>query len=307
MSKGLGAYQHLARIVAKPYVSAEGPGWGYLYRTFVGHVERDWLWQGAPTIAVTDKTTGYVTRRDLSWWSDRLSYFLGRWYSLEPQLIAKAFIGKGDAVIDIGANRGDFSLCASMLVGQTGRVLAFEPNPTCVDLFRQTLSANRIGNVELFAMGLSDSNENLPLTIPTACSGEASFGTSRFDPKDVQTVNAPVRVGDNVLSDSRPAFIKIDVEGFEVRVLRGLQQTIESSSPVILTELVSDHLTRCGSSRAELIDLMISLGYVGYVAELTRNRRDWSAERLENRDGGDVLWVRDNSVAASKILRRLRR
>jgi FkbM family methyltransferase len=305
MSKTLAMYQSLARLMAKHYVTAEGPGWGYVYRMFVGHAERDWLWRGAPTVTSTDKNTGYIIRRDLSWWSDRLSYFLGRWYSLEIPIVTKDLVGAGDTVIDIGANRGDFALCASTLVGQAGKVLAFEPNPSCVALFQQTLSANQIGNVRLFQLGLSDSKGSLMLVVPKFSSGEASFGSSQYE--DVYAVEACVDIGDDVIGDARPTLIKIDVEGFEVRVLRGLEQTIRSSSPIIVTELVSAHLARCGSSSAELVEFMRGMGYAGFRPQLTDNKRDWFVVELNEHDDGDVIWVRKESIGAGNIFRRLKK
>ena len=142
----LRAAQELVIATARPYTLRELPGWGKIYRALVGH-RRGWFWEGAPIRTTRGKLHHHLMRLDLSKWPDRWAYFLGRWYDLETQLLVSDLLGPGDTVIDVGANRGMFTLLASRLVGDAGQVIAFEPNPTCVHILEDELAANNIRNV----------------------------------------------------------------------------------------------------------------------------------------------------------------
>ena len=96
---------------------------------FVGDYRRSWLWANAQSRTVRGKLTGFTMELDLSQWADRATYFLGRWVDLEMQAFIEDVIRPGDQVVDVGANRGMFTLCASRLVGPEGKVLSFRAQP----------------------------------------------------------------------------------------------------------------------------------------------------------------------------------
>src|SRR4051812_38148301 len=110
--------QKFVILMVRPYVVRELPGWGKIY-AFVGDYRRDWLWSAAPIMTIRGKLHGHVMHLDLSKWSDRSAYFLGRWYDLAMQLLMSDLIKRGDVVLDVGANRGMFALAASHLLGDT--------------------------------------------------------------------------------------------------------------------------------------------------------------------------------------------
>ena len=70
---------------------------------------------------------GNLIQLDLSKWSDRSYYFLGRWFDLEMQLLMADLVKSGETIVDIGANRGAFALAASRVVGSGGKVICFGP------------------------------------------------------------------------------------------------------------------------------------------------------------------------------------
>ena len=243
------------------YVRAELPKWGLVYRTLVGSLDQEDFWQGAPIRTVRNKLYGFEANCDLSKWPERQTFFLRRWFDLPAQLLIVGAAGSGGTVVDIGANRGQFTLAAASIVGPEGRVVSFEPNPAQAAVLKRDLERNAIGNVTVHEAGLSDEPARMTLCVPNINSGGASFGGFASEGQAIDDI--PVLVGDQLLAGVRPDFIKIDVEGFELRVLKGLQRTITASQPLILTEVVAEHLERCGSSPAELFGYMEGLGYRG--------------------------------------------
>ncbi len=289
------ALQNLAIAAARPYVRREYPGWGRVYAAIVGGYERNWLWAGAPVKTIRGKRHGYLMRLDLSRWADRSAFFLGRWYDLSTQLLISDLLRSGDCVIDVGANRGMFALAASRLVGDTGQVICCEPNPDCFNILEREIWANSISNITVMKVGLGSHDEELVLSVPVINSGEGTFGRSAYDTDTTYQVRAWVRKGDEIIGDLRPALIKLDVEGFECNALEGLAGTISRSHPIILTEVVSAHLERCGASVARLRALMESYGYRGYTICLrkTKGVHAWQLAPFDEQDPVfDALWLR---------------
>src|SRR5688572_13621160 len=80
------------------------------------------------------------------------------WAEAETRLF-RELIRPGMVVVDVGANIGYFSLLASTLVGPTGRVYAFEPDPVNCALLRKNVRLNRVTNIEVIESALSDNED----------------------------------------------------------------------------------------------------------------------------------------------------
>ena len=99
--------------------------------------------------------------------------------------------------------------------------------------------------------------------------------------------------------DQRPlTFVKVDVEGFEVRVLRGLRGTLSKHRPIVATEVIPDWLERAGGSVAELAESMHGAGYEGYGLRTRRKGLrhglkliPWKDEKSLPPGISDVVWV----------------
>lgn len=141
------------------------------------------------------------------------------------------------AFLDIGANSGLFSILGSRLFSS---VLAFEPFPAVFSRLKSNVERNGLSNIRLFPFGLGDKAEMLSFVLPK----KDNMGTGHFitESKNGSGEPLPVRVGDTVLAEIPVAIglVKIDVEGFEPHVLRGLRRTLERDQPVIIMELNRD-------------------------------------------------------------------
>jgi len=140
--------------------------------------------------------------------------------------------------MDIGANVGHHSIFLSKFASQ---VLAFEPYPKVNMQFKQQIAHNNISNIQIFEIGLSDRRETLNYYAPTGNNeGIGSFDESSIGKGNTSYGKLELREGDQVIeSDSwkNIKLIKIDVEGFEKKVIKGLKRTIEEERPVIVCEI----------------------------------------------------------------------
>lgn len=125
----------------------------------------------------------------------------------------------GDVFLDLGANIGAYSLRAAPCVGRTGRVLAVEANPTTFQILQAQLELNDFPQIEAVNVGLSDREEVLAMALDT---GAGRAGNS-FAVSSARSVDLACRPLLSVLQEvgiTSVAGMKIDIEGFEFRVLR---------------------------------------------------------------------------------------
>ncbi len=266
---------------ARPYIWNELPGWGKVYDAFCRSNDRSFAW---PKCTVRGKWHGYLMQLDLADWAERYTYFLGRYYDLPTQIFLRKHLKAGDHFVDIGANIGMISLLASHLVGETGSVRSFEPNPFCCDRIEELIRVNSLKNLSLARVALSDAAGQLELSVPK----HSGMGTLAEIPPDRVEAYAnhfvvQVQRGDDALAGDVPIQImKIDVEGYECKALAGCANVIRRWRPVIVTEVVPEHLRRAGSTPEMLFELMSGYGYVGFGLTTQRHfgRHELSLEKL---------------------------
>jgi FkbM family methyltransferase len=146
----------------------------------------------------------------------------------EPKVMAflQAAVVEGDTVWDVGANVGQFTRLFSDWVGPQGHVVAFEPVPSCFAALCERTKECR--NVQALNVGLSDVEAQLPMHLADDPEGTIStFLTTRTDTP--RTMELTVHSGDALRQAEglpAPHVIKIDVEGLELEVLRGLDATL---------------------------------------------------------------------------------
>ena len=285
----------------RPYILRELPGWGKLLDLLnIGGIDNvNPRWRTAPKRTSRGKVHGYLMDLDLSDDGERGVYFLGRYYDLENQLTLDAVLKPGDTFVDGGTNIGMTTLHAARRVGEAGRVHSFEPQPSCIAKIQSHLAKNHLPQVQLHKVGLSDQASELTLKVIGGGSILANFGTvDEGTTVREQHVCSLVR-GDDLLRGQivGDLMIKLDIEGFELFALRGLEETIERYRPPILTEIVPHQLRRAGVDEHQLFKHLHEREYRAHaIHRKSRGRRLAlklrPVERFEELGGiFDVLWV----------------
>ena len=164
--------------------------------------------------------------------------FLRGTYEPYMQEAFRKYVLPGNTVFDIGAHAGFHSVFCGLLVGATGRVFAFEPNPISRHSLEEQIRLNRTLRVEAFPYALSDT---VGLADFDATQGSQSRITSTGRSKvEVKTLDSLVSVELPV-----PDVIKIDVEGEEEKVLRGSLKTLCKVRPIVLCDYNDDRTLLC--------------------------------------------------------------
>jgi FkbM family methyltransferase len=191
----------------------------------------------------------------------------------------RQFLAPGDCFVDVGAHVGYMSLIAARCVGRNGRIVCVEANPSLARALRRNIAQTGAGNVVIHQMAASEEPGSVTFaTFPSY----TTVGHIRDDstPDDAELVTVDARPLDTLLEDPGfrpPRFIKIDVEGFELQVLRGAKQMLTTYRPVVAAEL------RAGDTLKPAMEFMRSLGYEGQLL---------NDDRGNGRDGViDVLFV----------------
>jgi FkbM family methyltransferase len=177
----------------------------------------------------------------------------------------RMLIGPGDVVLDAGANIGLFTVIAAGSVGPRGRVIACEPSPPTMKLLRWNVDRNGYDWVDLREVALAEEPGRLELEVFAPGSGFSSFAPEQAGAGT--RVEVEVATLDEVAGDhlERTRLVKLDIEGAELRALRGAAGLLERARPDFIVELEPEHLERQGSSLEEVQTLFGDAGYSAFA------------------------------------------
>ena len=168
--------------------------------------------------------THYVLREQEDWFEDEIDF-------------VRKFLKPGMNVVDIGANYGIYTLTSAQLIGKDGRIWAFEPSSTTARLLAKSINANKIENAQLIQAGLSDKHGHSSLVLNP--NTEMCFLSD-----DPDETGQKERVELYSLDECREKYgwhsidlIKMDAEGHESKIIKGGDNLLASSSPLVMYEI----------------------------------------------------------------------
>jgi FkbM family methyltransferase len=162
------------------------------------------------------------------------------YYEYSVRALIKLYTKESDLVLDIGGNIGYMSLLFANIVGKKGKVFCFEPNPELIPVLHENVLINDFKNIEVInaAVGNIEGEANF------YCGFEHSLSTMITGSEVLQikkTFKVPVVTIDHYLKKnnidlSKVKFVKIDVEGFEYNVLKGMMELIQLRKSMFIIE-----------------------------------------------------------------------
>jgi FkbM family methyltransferase len=171
----------------------------------------------------------------------------------------QAYVPPGSIVIDVGANIGFFTTYFARWTGNRGRVVAIEPETTNFARLHAAIAAAGVdGHVVAVQAAAAEAEGTVHLAVDPVHPGGHHLATSGVTTRcvaidDLVRTQPPLPVG----------FIKIDVQGAELRALHGTRTTLAAHHPALLVELDESALRTQGASVAQVIDFLYGYGYRG--------------------------------------------
>lgn len=179
----------------------------------------------------------------------------------ELAFIRDRMLGAGDVVFDVGSHHGLHAICMARHCAQ---VVAIEPNPHNVEILKKNVALNALQNVVVRQAAVGDSCGKISLLQDSDKGGVASSNTQRLPAIDTELVSL-----DQIAREyTFPDLLKIDVEGYEDRALKGATEILQHR-PKIAIEVHVDWVARYGSSVKEVIDLLNVSAYRVWVMPYT--------------------------------------
>lgn len=198
-------------------------------------------------------------------------------YEVPIQNIFVQHLQDGDVFYDIGANVGFFSIIAAELVGDTGKVYAFEPGEGNAASIRHNARLNNFDQIEVIEKAVSDTSGEGQLLLAKYSGGHA-LATADAPPDLAGEVTVDLVSIDDLIAQDKiapPNFVKVDVEGAELSVLKGMTQTIKTHQPTIIYEVDDGDRAAYERKYQELAAFFESLNYQVTQTEDSYDAIDW--------------------------------
>jgi FkbM family methyltransferase len=187
--------------------------------------------------------------------------YIDRWLytgaDFEPHVVNLylKILREGSNVLDVGANIGYFSIIASRLVGQSGKIYSFEPSPNTLIRLKRNISLNKFKNIIIYPKAVSEKVGFVVFKIPSDTvqnSGRSSFRDIEENSIEVEVPTINI---DSLLQEIISiSLVKMDIEGAEAMALIGMQKLIERDSPIFIMELSDAYLKQLGASAISVWD-----------------------------------------------------
>lgn len=214
--------------------------------------------------------TRHVTRKgfklvlNIDDWIQHNIYFLGGYEEAELKAVEK-LINKGSYFIDVGSNIGLFTLHASAFVAETGRVISFAPGAASFSSLQEHIKLNELQNVTIEKMALGNRIGKVRLYYNDR---EKNLGMASLQPQEsIESEEVEISTLDDYLEENpckQIDFIKIDAEGYEYEVVKGMKKTLFAYKPNLLIEILDEQIPTENSQVLQIFGFLEQLGYIKY-------------------------------------------
>lgn len=243
----------------------------YVLMNWIGRKCHSKFWMEFPR---TGKEAPLFFRCDLRSHHDREVCFTGH-YEAQETIVAQYILKQGMVFVDVGANWGYFTLFASQLVGQVGKVLSIEPHPQLFMVLQENVDFNSLKQVTCLQIAASDKEGFCALIGYEEDSDNRGISRLASDKNnsvvEIPTFTVACESLDSVLQKQNMTnvdLLKMDIEGAEMIALQGLKQNLmQQKIKRIILELHPGQLTGWGFSPEMVMEFLQNWGYRGYTID----------------------------------------
>lgn len=205
-------------------------------------------------------------------------------YSINDLKQFKKFLSAGDYFVDAGANIGWHTLFGAQVVGNLGKVFAFEPGDKNFNLLDTNIKLNNLQNTIAIKSALTDYTGTAELTCSTKNYGDnVTIPLNKDDvevklqnwygdkmlylPGDKEVINCTTLddyIESNNIDASKIKLIKMDIQGSEPKALAGMKKFFKTHRPAIILEYSPHHIKICDSSPFDILSFIDIYDYIPY-------------------------------------------
>ncbi|WP_247500462.1 FkbM family methyltransferase [Bradyrhizobium sp. 149] len=200
------------------------------------------------------------------------------------------YLQPGETFVDVGANVGQLSLAAAVRVARSGQVIAIEAHPRIFKYLLGNIRLNRL-TIEVHNTAIGSAEGELVFT--NFRSDDMNFACAT-SPADGAALRVPVRTLDSIVGDRPVDLLKVDVEGFEVDLLKGAVQTV-ANCRCLYIEDSELNLRRAGTSRAEMYKRLTDHGFE--LFHLRAGRLEPASPDIPGPDDDNLIAVRPSALS----------
>jgi FkbM family methyltransferase len=252
-----------------------------------------------PALPALKRIADVVFEFDLNRYRGTAPMYFGS-YALPIVETMKRLLRPGDVFLDVGANIGYLAAIAASLVGPAGQVHCFEPVPEYFDRLQKLVTLNPEYDIRVNSHAAGEAPGACTIYVTREPGQNTMVPAYKSGPEIVETMEVPVIRLDSYLKEQaieRVAVIKIDAEGFEMPILKGLEGYFQNSSrrPAIICEIAPRAYPLMGRKVSELAAYMSRYGY--RARDLIDGTTPVNLEAIHHVD--DVLFLASASACAS--------
>lgn len=244
-----------------------------IFKPLLKKIYFGFMYSGNNRSVVVKKIDGVNFELDLKEVIDSAMYYEGTREPGTSQALKK-LCKRGHVVFDIGANVGSHSLPIASYVGAEGKVYAFEPVPWAINKLRRNIELNKFNNLVVESIALSDMNENeveMEFRASFKLGSESGVGRDGKIDKgwwsECDHVKVQMKTLDSYVSShqiDRLDLIKLDVDGFEGKVIRGALETLKRFRPILIMEIAPAWTEMRGDKMTDILCAIKRLDYDFY-------------------------------------------
>ena len=177
-------------------------------------------------------------------------------YDFEEMGFLLHVVNDGDLFVDVGANAGAYTILACAVAGAEG--YAFEPGPDAYQRLKSNVHVNRLENrVRLFNSAVGEKDGSVCFSVDLDTTNRVVIG----DPGIPGTMTSTMVMLDTVLKGNSPSLIKIDVEGYELKVLEGAKEIFSSESLFGVIMELNSCADNYGFNHSKVVEAMYDYGF----------------------------------------------
>ena len=167
-----------------------------------------------------------------------------------------------DTFVDVGANIGAYSVGLSQFI-KKGRIISFEPNPGALKYLEKNIELNNIENITVVKRGLSNTPEKVTLYTPSLTTASINKHQDSDQKEVIELITLDNYCEENGINNID--ILKIDIEGHEIKCLKGALEIIAKSKDMILIMEIDDNCLNVGKSKEETFEFIQNLGFEAFL------------------------------------------